>query len=380
MLDGLLKKQVRGDTQVEGMLTSYNGKPAFFYQKSPPDSDDRWGGACYPRADYNIDTLYSPERKSSGILTINIWCVSGNSAMPEDIEKRLRELIEGTFYNFPKKASVCAVWARSDAFSFEVSPNNSTANGQPEVFGITMLFELMEFPFQITAAPDPIQGINEWTKKYFSGLTVIGYDSLPPVWKPTDKDAAVYWRFIDYDTDDRRGGYAVDWFIGNFAAHVITDSVQERNRWLKSMAERLRIDGEIVLQDGSPMFIKKVDVKHNADSLRDGQMIISGQYGVLSGHRKEQAEIILNNVNFNGGDKMSKTTGTKDKGKEESALSKASNNTIYAAEELAGAARRVFHTTPEIVKTALKRAGKTKATIEETKNIVSKFLSKEVVI
>lgn len=77
---------------------------------------------------------------------------------------------------------------------------------------------------------------------------------------------------------------------------------------------------------------------------------------------------------------MSKTTGTKEKGKEESVLSKTSNDAIYAAEELAGAARRVFQTTPEIVKTALKRAGKTKATIGETKNIVSKFLSKEVVI
>ena len=59
---------------------------------------------------------------------------------------------------------------------------------------------------------------------------------------------------------------------------------------------------------------------------------------------------------------------------------KMQQESVYSAEELASAARRVFQTTPEIVKTALKRAGKTKATIEETKNIVSKFLSKEVVI
>lgn len=382
MLDGLLKEQIRKDEQVEGMLASFGGKPAFFYQKSPPDTDKLWGRTCYPRADYNIDMQYNAERKSSGSLTINIWCTSESESMPEDIEKRFRELIEGTFYS-TKKTSVCAVWVRSDSFSYETNANNATSNGQPEIFGVTMLFELMEFPRQITTDPDPVQGINEWTKKYFTGLTVIGYDILPAIWKPTDENAAVYWRFIEYGTESRQSGYAVDWFIGNFAAHIITDSVPERNRWLKSIAERLQIDGEIILQDSSPMFIKKVEVKHNADPLREGQMIISGQYGVLAQSRKEEAEIILNNGNFNGGKNMSKTAeikeniNTQNPTKDKSEKTK-NENGVYSVKELASASKKVFDTSPEIVYTALKQAGKTKVTIAEAKSIVKAFLSKEV--
>lgn len=381
MLDGLLKEQVHKDEQVKGMLASFGGKPAFFYQKNPVDTDELWGKYCYPRVDYNIDMQYNSERKSSGLLTINVWCTSESQSMPEDIEKRFRELIEGTFYSSPEKTSVCAVWVRSDAFSFEYNANNSSSNGLPEVFGVTMLFDLMEFPCQITTDPDPVQGINEWTKKYFTELVVIGYDTLPPVWKPTDKNAAVYWRFMDYSTDDRQSSYAVDWFMGNFAAHIITDSVQERNRWLKSIAERLQIDGEIILQDSSPMFIKKVDVRHNADPLREGQMIISGQYGILSAHRKEQAEIVLNNGIFNGGIKMAKTAETKanTQNPKENKMEKTKNESgVYSADELAVASKKVFGTSPEIVKAALKQAGKTKVTLEEAKSIVKVFLSKEV--
>ena len=380
MLDGLLKEQIRNDEEIKGMLASFGGLPAFFYQKSPLDTDELWSESCYPRADYNIDMQYNPERKSSGILTINVWCTSESGYMPEDIEKRFREIIEGTFYS-TKKTSVCAVWIRSDSFSFETNSNNSTSNGQPEVFGVTMLFELMEFPSQITTDPDPVQGINEWTKKYFTGLTVIGYDDLPSIWKPTDENAAVYWRFIDYNTDDRQSSYTVDWFNGNFAAHVITDSVSERNRWLKSIAEQLQIDGEVILQDGSPMFVKKIDVKHSADPLRDGQIIVSGQYSVLSGHRKEQAEIVLNNKNFNRGEKMSKAVETKTNTQNltECKAEKTKNDGgVYAVGELAEVSKKIFNTSPEIVQTALKQAGKTRVTLTEAKNIVKIFLSKEV--
>ena len=57
MLDGLLKKQVCGYTQIAGTLTSYNGKPAFFYQKSPMDTDRRW--------DYAKEAVKEAERNAN---------------------------------------------------------------------------------------------------------------------------------------------------------------------------------------------------------------------------------------------------------------------------------------------------------------------------
>lgn len=51
---------------------------------------------------------------------------------------------------------------------------------------------------------------------------------------------------------------------------------------------------------------------------------------------------------------------------------------LYDSEELAAAAREKFNTSPEAVRTALKMANKSKATLTEAKNTVSAFLKKEV--
>lgn len=51
---------------------------------------------------------------------------------------------------------------------------------------------------------------------------------------------------------------------------------------------------------------------------------------------------------------------------------------LYTADELAATARTQFNTAPEVVKTALKMAGKTKATQPEAFKIVKAFLEREV--
>lgn len=54
------------------------------------------------------------------------------------------------------------------------------------------------------------------------------------------------------------------------------------------------------------------------------------------------------------------------------------NESVYTAAELAAAAQSVFKVMPECVTAALMRAGKDKATISEAKEIVKKFMEKEV--
>jgi hypothetical protein len=293
MLDGLLTQQIRNDPDMAGMLTEYGGKPAFFYQKSPQDNDRGWTKPCYPRADYNIDMSYDPERKVSGVMLINVWCSAECAAMPEDIERRLIELISGTFYTTSEQATVCAVWSRSDAFVREV-PVNRGGNTAPEVFGVTLLFDLLQFPEQLTTDPDPIQGLHVWTQVNFPGMRIIGCDKTQTIWKPTDATPAIYWRFISTAID--RQSCAVTWYTGQFAAHVIAGSVTERNRWIKAIMERITIDGEILLLDGSPMFVNRVAIQHSADPLREGQLSLTGQYGVLAQQRGEYARQPLNHA------------------------------------------------------------------------------------
>ncbi|MFP3153131.1 hypothetical protein LQZ18_01610 [Lachnospiraceae bacterium ZAX-1] len=293
MIEQLINEQISSDPQIRGMLTTYKGAPAFFYQKAPQDNDKGWTKPCYPRADFNIDMRYDPERKTSGTLSINVWCTTECATVGSDdpdkaVEKRLIELIGGTFYTGEESATTCAVWNRSDAFSIEgtASTGQTTA---PEVFGIAILFDLTEFPDQITTAPDPIQGANSWTKLHFPQMMVIAHDEMPPIWKPNDTNPAIYWRFEGTASESRQS-YAVTWYIGNFAAHVISESVTERNKWTKALIEQIQLDGEIILEDTSPMFIQQIQIRHNADPLREGQLSLTGQYGVLAQHRKEHAQ------------------------------------------------------------------------------------------
>jgi len=379
-------------------LAVYNGHPAFFYQLSPPDTDRLWErdekpGGEYPRVDYNIDMRYDPERKVSGTLTINVWCTSECKDMPEDIEKVLIDLISGTFYSrFHSDGpdiTTCAVWNRSDAFATGTHPRiEDTA--EPEMFGVTMLFDLTEFPSQLTTDPDPIQGLNRWTMHFFPDVSVIPDTVFNSVWRPTDEHPAVYWRFIGSDADDRQT-YAVNWYNGHFAAHVIADSVDERNRWIKAIVERLQLHGELFLPDRSPMLVKNVAIQHRADPLHEGQIRMTGRYGVLAQHRKETAQIPLNNALFpniglevryvenedrtggpvNKDTNMSFATGltTSKKGK---------TATTYTSVELMNAGYKRFGVGPEVVGAALRLHGVTEAGIDETKAMIETFMKREV--
>ena len=57
---------------------------------------------------------------------------------------------------------------------------------------------------------------------------------------------------------------------------------------------------------------------------------------------------------------------------------KASRESVYSASELAANAKKVFGTRQECVAVALKAAGKTECTVTEAKEIVGKFLKREV--
>jgi hypothetical protein len=53
-------------------------------------------------------------------------------------------------------------------------------------------------------------------------------------------------------------------------------------------------------------------------------------------------------------------------------------DSAYSAAELANAARVRFKVPPEVVQVALKLAGKTEATLEETQKILKEFMERKV--
>lgn len=300
MFDGLLVEQIRGDEEIAGMLARYMGQPAFFFQKAPPDVDDGWEKPTFPRVNYSIDMRYDPERKVGGVLTVVIHCTAESRYMPEDIERRFNELISGTFYTNRAGETACAIWNRSEGFLGAQKDRRRSRSGDtsPEVFGIVMSFDLLQFPKQITTDPDPILGLNLWTRRHFPEMAVIAHEQMPgAVWKPTDENPAIYWRFEGSSLG--QASYAVNWYTGQFAGHIIAVSVTERNRWIKATVERLQLDGEVVLTDESPMLARQIAIRHSADPLREGQLLLTGQYGVLAQHRRETAQMPLNHPHFN---------------------------------------------------------------------------------
>jgi hypothetical protein len=92
----------------------------------------------------------------------------------------------------------------------------------------------------------------------------------------------------------------VNWYTGSFAAHIVADSVTERNRWIKAIVEQIQLAGEVMLLDGSPMFANQITIRHSADPLREGQLSLTGQYGVLARHRKDYAQAPLNRATLSG--------------------------------------------------------------------------------
>lgn len=291
----LIHERVAKDPQTAALLADYGGEPAFFYSKAPSDSGKGWGRKRYPRADFTLDTRQDPERKTAGTLTVNIFVTTetpqiGDLDPDRAIEDRLMELLSGTFYTDGREGTFCTEWDRTDAFVLETQ----SAETHPEVYGLTMTFDVLAFPPQITTEPDPIQGLNRWTKKNF-GMAAIGYDELPPIFRPTDEEPAIYWRFEGTVTTDRQS-YAATWYTGTFCAHIICDSVMERNRWIKAIIQKAQVEGEVILPDTSPMFINRIAVRHGADPLREGQLELTGQYGMLMKPPKEPAQLKLNHA------------------------------------------------------------------------------------
>ena len=292
-ISGLVYREVTGDAQAAGMLAAYGGTPAFFNSKAPSDSRPGWGDARYPRADFTVDMRQDAERKTAGTLTVNIYVTAdvpqvGDLDPDRALERRLIELLSGVFFTDEAEGTFCTEWDRSDMFSFETQ----TGQTHPEVYGLSMTFDILAFPPQLTVDPDPIQGLNRWTKRIAPGAAAIGYDPLPEVFRPTDGHPAIYWRFRGAEADNRQS-YAVTWYNGTFCAHVMTEGVMERNRWIKAIVEAAQAEGEVILPDTSPMFIQRISIRHGADPLREGQLELTGRYGVLTQQRKERAQMKL---------------------------------------------------------------------------------------
>lgn len=287
MIEDLIK-QALSVPEIGAHLTTYAGQPAVFYQQAPHDLDKAWAPVQYPRLDYNIDWQFDPERKAAGTFLLNVYCLNNQDATPpEEIGEVIKAQLKDLFLTAEGETYALA-WGRTDAFEM-------AGEQEPVTIGVTMQFDILAFPAQLTAVPDPIEGANRWLKQHKPDAMVIGLDMMPDLYRPTAESPAIYCR-LQADGSKMRTSYAMAWMTTTMAIHVFAPDVTARQTICRDLVGSLSLEAEYTMENGSPVLIQQTNINTGSDPLRMGQITFTGEYGIL---RKEPDYEKINHINMN---------------------------------------------------------------------------------
>jgi hypothetical protein len=273
-LEDLIYNRILASEVLTDKLAKFDNLPAIFYQAAPGDQNEGWKGKKqYPRIDFVVDMQANPERQSSGLMTLNIWCNEAGDP-PEDIEPEVRAALCDVFMQPAEQPPYCLAWVRSD--SFELSAN--TIKGS-HVNGITILFDVLAFPCQETIDPDPIMAMNEFIKEWEPAAVLIGADPLTDYFTAEARRPAFYFRLASLGLE--RETNTVAWMNASIAGHIFAPTAEARIQWLKYLVDTLAIQGEVTMLDTSPMFIRNIKADSAVDYLITGQLRINVRFGIL---------------------------------------------------------------------------------------------------
>jgi len=270
----MIYRRLRNDERLIALTATYNGGAAVFYQRPASAENARWQSEIqYPRIDYTLDMVENPARNTSGVLTVNVWCDTQVGAEPEDIEARLRELLHATFAQADDFA-YCFAWVRSDAFEIKKQQEETV-----RTVGVTVLFDVTACPCQYTMYPDPIKGLNAWTKEVLPNAVVIGEDTIDGWLVPTRKKPAIYWRLTAQGKE--RQHFAYTWMNIAVECHVYCRNAADRLYNLVQLNTAHALIGHITLEDTSPLFLKTFTVQPHMNYITTGQIKATGYFGLL---------------------------------------------------------------------------------------------------
>lgn len=273
--EALILEAIQEDNKLSGMLSQFDGQSAAFYQMAPQDTDNGWDDVQYPRLDYTVDWAYNPERQTDGSCLINIWCLNnGTGAAPEDVGEAVRDCLRDLFLTDDDGQIYALEWQRQDAFEA------GGQDGQPLTIGVTLSFDILAFPAQITTEPDPVAGLCDYIKDVLPEALVVGIDDLPRLCRPTQENPVVYVR-MSGDSSAMRNSWAVAWMDVTLPVHIFAPGATMRQILSRALCNRMALDGECKLRDSSPMLIRRVAISASANPLRQGQLTVTGRYGVL---------------------------------------------------------------------------------------------------
>lgn len=292
-LDELIYKRMVEQTSLTNELTTYAGVPAVFYSEIPDAKQLGWKNNQYPRICYYFDMQANQERKSVGELVVTLMCLNNSSQLPEQIEPVIRDCLKDVFLTPEHSSPYCFTWSGTDSFSFQ-NEEGSNKVSNDLIIGCDIKFDILEYPQQITTDPDPIVAMNRYMKNIFPEAIILGLDMVPEIMEAGSRKPVFYCRLIE--TEKGQETNTVAWMNSKIAVHVFCPSPDIRLKTVMSLANTLSLDGEVIMLDYSPMTIKKLQVDHQADYFKDGQLYVTGHYGLLRFQSKQNK---VNHININ---------------------------------------------------------------------------------
>ncbi len=276
-LEELIYQRFLTNKKLVQQLATYADKPAIFSSTPPEDNQQGWQGKIqYPRMVYQFDLQANEERKSAGTLLISLYCQNTDKVDPEEIEPIIRNTLKDVLLTPENGTPYAFSWARTDGFEA-----TETIQGHIDrlLIGSEIRFDILEYPFQETSDPDPILGMSQYLKALYPDSIVLGIDKIKAITEASKETPILYCRLISVEVAEETNN--VVWMDGRIAIHILCPNHEVRLKQTVAIINKLSLDGEIILLDRSPMFLKHVRMDNQSDYLKDGQIFITGRYGLL---------------------------------------------------------------------------------------------------
>jgi hypothetical protein len=270
-VEALVRKRLLANNLLSEKLATFGGLPSIFFQEAPDDKDEAWGDAQYPRIVFLADTFSDPARDRRKVLSVDIMCTTTGTP-PEDIEPLVRKSLAGVFFTPEDGETFSAKWKDTQVFK------EAAGDREPLVVGMTLTFDIYEYPLLETCDPDPIAAMCSYVETWCGKFAVIGRTRLSGIYEPTREHPAIYFSRSGASVD--RETNAVVWMNSEIVVHLFAPSLHDRIEWVEQFLQPLAFTGEITMLDESPMFIKQIRGDAAGDELT-GQLRISVQYGLL---------------------------------------------------------------------------------------------------
>ena len=211
------------------------------------------------------------ERQFEQGLKLQAVTSTEQAVQPADLEAVILEAIDLCFFS-RQNISLCSRWNRSE---FSESQDIKTGS---------YIFDIMRFEKQQIQQPDPVFTLNEWLKTSYPEAKIIGYDEMQEVWKASNEAPAIYGRLESITPGNYGDTWEVTWMNAGIRLHLISGS-KSKAFLIRNISEKL-----LMMNDGGPMFISKVNYNDTMNPLKNRQFFIECQYGVL--REKEEKDPI----------------------------------------------------------------------------------------